>query len=633
MNAVLTHRGPDDAGEWLDLEAGIGLANRRLAIIDLSPEGHQPMTNEDGTIQLAYNGEVYNYQELRRELLGKGHRFRSRTDTEVLVHLYEEEGVEMLSRLNGIFALALWDYNRQQLLLARDAVGVKPLYYSETNSGVIFASELKALLLSADVSRELDPVALHHHLAYLWAPAPRTMLKSVRKLPPGHAMLVRQGRVLRQWTYYDLPYDGSHLPGDARELGEELADRLEKAVARQMMSDVPVGAMFSGGLDSSAVAAMMQRAGSHGRLRCYTIGFEDGADLDGSPQDLPYARQVAEHLDVELCPILVKPDMIGHLDRMLYYLDEPQADPAPINSLLIAEQARRDGVTVLLSGTGGDDIFSGYRRHWALNMERTWSWLPRLLRRGLASWANQGSGQGALRRRFHRALAYADLPPEDRIISYFFWTGEQVRRSMYTPDLSQALQGLDTAEPLRATLRNIPNEGNRLNRMLYLEGKHFLPDHNLNYLDKTGMAAGVEIRVPLLDLELVNFATHLPPTLKMHGATSKYLFKKAMEPFLPHEAIYRPKTGFGAPLRRWLRHELREMVEDTLSHQALERRGLFHPQAVHDLMALDRQGKVDAAYTIFALLCIELWCCLFIDKPAEEVVHDHQRAAARTLGN
>ena len=615
MNRILAHRGPDDEGEWVDREASIGLAHRRLSIIDLSQDARQPMTNEDGTLRLVYNGELYNYQGLREELLDKGHHFHSRSDTEVLLHLYEEEGPEMLPRLNGIFAFALWNGRERELFLARDGVGVKPLYYTETASGFLFASEMKALLLSAEVSRDLDLVALHHHLAYLWAPAPRTMLRGVSKLPPGYAFLVRQGRIRREWAYYDLPYDGRRVKSDEEEIAATLQSQVEDAVRRQMVSDVPVGALLSGGLDSSAVVAMMRRARPDFRPRCYTIAFSDVQDLDGSPPDLPYARRVAQHLDVDLHPINVGPDMIGRLERLLFHLDEPQADPAPINTLLIAEQARQDGIKVLLSGTGGDDLFSGYRRHRALELEWVWGWLPLVLRRGLAGWANQGSGNGVWLRRLHRALAYADLPAENRMIAYFFWTSEQVRRSLYTAELSQALNGVDTAEPLRSSLRRIPKEDDRLNRMLYLEGKHFLADHNLNYLDKAAMAVGVEIRVPLLDLEVVKLAVTIPPALKRRGLAGKYILRKAMESYLPPEVIHRPKTGFGAPLRRWLRQELRGKVEDALSEKSLRQRGLFRPEAVHALLTQDRQGRVDAAYTIFALLCVELWCRLFVDRP------------------
>ena len=397
MASTLDHRGPDDSGQWMDQAAGAGLAHRRLSIIDLSSEGRQPMTNEDGSLQLVFNGEIYNYRELRQELVAKGHTFRSLTDSEVLLHLYEEHGVGMLTRLNGIFAFAIWDGNQRKIFLARDGLGVKPLYYAVTTSGFLFASELKALLHCPEVSRELDPVAVHHLLAYLWTPAPRTVMKGVQKLPPGYAMEVREGRVVHHWAFYDLPYTGDRLEAGEAEVTEELRQQLQEAVQRQMVSDVPVGAFLSGGLDSSAVVAMMRLADPDSRPRCYSIGFREGVDLEGSPLDLPYAQRVAQHLDVDLYPIVVEPDIVLHLERMLYFLDEPQADPAPINALLIAEQAKKDGYKVLLSGAGGDDIFSGYRRHWALRMERMWGWLPHLVRRGMADIANGSRLAGILR--------------------------------------------------------------------------------------------------------------------------------------------------------------------------------------------------------------------------------------------
>ncbi len=626
MGRSLDHRGPDDRGQWVDEEAGVGLVHRRLSIIDLSSEGRQPMTNEDGSLQLIYNGEIYNYRELREELVANGHTFRSQTDSEVLLHLYEEEGSEMLSRLNGIFAFALWDSRKRSILLARDGLGVKPLYYAVTPSGTLFASELKALLFCREVSRDLDPAAIHYLLAYLWTPAPRTVLKGVKKLPPGYAMEVREGQIVWQRAYYELPYSGARHEATEDEVVDELRRRLEEAVQRQMVSDVPVGAFLSGGLDSSAVVAMMCRARPGFRPRCYSIGFADGVDLEGSPLDLPYAQQVARHLDVDLYPIVVEPDIVLRLERMLYYLDEPQADPAPINAMLIAEQASRDGYKVLLSGAGGDDLFSGYRRHWALRMERTWGWLPQPVRRGMADLANGGhlTRLLPLPRRLRRALAYADLPAEDRLISYFYWTSDQVRNKLYSDDFRQILGQVDTAEPLRESLRRIPEEGDPLNRMLYLEGRHFLADHNLNYTDKMGMAAGVEVRVPLLDMELVDYAVGIDPALKQRGGVGKYIFKKAMEPYLPRNVIYRPKSGFGAPVRRWLRHELREMVDDVLSTDSLRRRGLFEPEAVQSLVRQDRQGTVDAAYTILALMCLELWCRTFVDKVPEHAP-DHVR--------
>ncbi len=340
--------------------------------------------------------------------------------------------------------------------------------------------------------------------------------------------------------------------------------------------------------------------------------------------DLPYAKRVAAQLGVKLHPIEVQPDMIKALERMLYFMDEPQADPAPINALLIAEQARRDGIKVLLSGAGGDDIFSGYRRHWALKMERMWSWLPLFIRSGMAGLAARPAahhrlwsrlGQPALGRRLARAFSYADWAPEDRLMSYYFWNSEQVRRSLYTPELAAELAQVDTAAPLRESLRRIPGEHDPLNQTLYLDAKHFLADHNLNYTDKMGMAAGVEIRVPLLDPDLVDFATRIPPAMKQKGRVGKAIFKQAMEPYLPRDVIYRPKSGFGAPLRRWLHRELRDMVDDVLSPAALRHHGLFDAAAIQRLITLDRKGQVDGAYTIFAVLCIELWCSIFLNPP------------------
>lgn len=647
MGQTLAHRGPDGHGEILleSRRTPVGLAHRRLAIIDLSTAAHQPMTTQcplcgkaggmesEGTgLWLTYNGEIYNYRELREELEAKGHCFHSKSDSEVLLHLYAEEGVAMLDRLNGIFSFAIYDgrptgqrdgMRRGDLFLARDGLGVKPLYYAETAKGFLFASEIKALLQDPELSRDLDHEALHYYLAYLWAPAPRTILKAVKKLPPGHAMIVRGGRIFRQWCFYDLPYGQPWLFASEGDIATELRNRLEEAVRRQMVSDVPVGAFLSGGLDSSAVVAMMRRVRPEYKPVCYCIGFSEGIEIEGNPADLPFARRVAAHLGVDLRVIEVQANMISHLERMLYHLDEPQADPAPINALLIAELARRDGIPVLLSGAGGDDVFSGYRRHWAFRMERLWAWLPLLVRRGLARMANHSYSPPWPVRRIGKALANADLPPEDRLIAYFYWSGDQLRRSLYSPELAHELQGIDTAAPLRASLRRIPDETAPLNRMLYLEAKHFLADHNLNYTDKMGMAAGVEVRVPLLDRDLVEFAARIPPSLKQKACVGKAVFKKAMEPYLPRDVIYRPKSGFGAPIRRWLANELRDMVDDVLSPKSLGQRGLFDPLAVQRLIAFDRAGKVDGAYMIFSLMCIELWCRIFVDRPVPSLTSTH----------
>ena len=609
MGAIIAHRGPDDRGEWLDPERLVGLAHRRLSILDTSSGGHQPMSALNGAVQITYNGEIYNFRELARDLEAKGHTFLTRSDTEVLLAMYLEHGTEMMSHLNGMFAFALWDARERQLLLARDHLGVKPLYYTTVQSGFLFASELKALLLSPEVDRRIDPVALDQHLAFGWTTAPRTIIDGINKLEPGHALVVKDGRIDKKWRYYDIPYGQPLDDRSESSLAEELRHVLESAVERQMVSDVPVGAFLSGGLDSSAVVAMMRLARPDYRIPCYTIGFEDESDLDGSPADLPYARRVAGKLEVDLKVVTTGPDMIRHLDRMLYHLDEPQGDPAPINAMLIAQRAQADGIKVLLSGAGGDDIFSGYRRHHALRLERAWGWLPRPGRGALTRLSRIAKS-----RRIRRAFEYAKMGSDDRLMSYFLWSSDETRMALYSPVVRDAIEKSKTTDPLKESLSRIPDEPDRLNRMLYLETKHFLADHNLNYTDKMAMAHGVEVRVPLIDPDLVAFAARVPPGLKQRGSIGKHLFKKAMEPFLDHDVIYRPKTGFGAPLRRWLRNELAELMDDVLDETSIDKRGVLRGEAVRRLIEDDRAGRIDATYTVFSILCFELWCRTFIDQ-------------------
>lgn len=642
MVCAVSHRGPDGLGASLFVGASdsavTGFGHSRLAIIDLSEKGAQPMgvtcaaCHSAGMKDLAltYNGEIYNFRELRGELSSHGHRFDSATDSEVLLHLYAQHGPGFVERLNGIFALALRDaradgvrprgVDRGDVLIARDPIGVKPLYYAETGAGVLFGSEIKALLKSPSVARSLDPHALQQYLAYLWAPAPRTPFRAVRKLPPGHCVVIRDGRVHGLWRYYSLPHTEQYLAGTETAIARELHDAVHRAVTRQTVADVPIGAFLSGGLDSSAVVAMMAKSPETRPSMCYTIGFKGDARMDGSPDDLPYARAVAKHLAVPLEVIEVGADSFELLEKMLLAIEEPQGDPAPINAYLIAKRARANGHKVLLSGAGGDDVFSGYRRHRALQLERYWAWLPVSARRGLAAASRRLGGSGLAfggspaGRRLAKAFAYADQDPERRMVSYFWWSDESLRRPLYSRELAAATAGVDTAEPLLATLDRLATERDPLNRMLELETVHFLADHNLNYTDKVGMAYGVEVRVPFLDLELVDLASRIPPRLKYKGRTGKAILKKSMEAELPREVIYRAKTGFGAPVRRWISSELRPVVDDVLSAESVRGRGLFDAGEVARLVARDRAGIVDGAYTIFSLLCIEMWCRLFVDS-------------------
>ncbi len=610
--AAIAHRGPDDSGMFTDEAAAVGLGHARLSIIDLSPLGHQPMEALDGAVQLVFNGEIYNYKELRKELEAKGHAFRGHSDTEVILHLYLEEGEKMLSRLNGIFTVAFFDARTGTTLVARDALGVKPLYYTEQPQGIAFASEIKGLLRLVPGLRELDVASLHRYLSFLWCPGEGTPLKAVRKLLPGEAMVLRNGTIERRFTWYRLPA----FRGVARDLDErasiEGTERFVRAaVQRQMVADVPVGAFLSGGLDSSAVVAFAREISPD--LQCFTIRQIGGAE-QGSTDDLPYAEAVAKHLGVKLHTVEIEASrMAGDLERMIWKLDEPLADPAPLNVLYICELARRNGMKVLLSGAGGDDLFTGYRRHRALELERWWNWLPEGVRRALESATARLDQRRPSARRLAKIFDGAGLSGDARIANYFRWAREDNLLSLYTPESRAALGGATALAPMLEFMKPLPASLPPLERMLALEQRFFLSDHNLPYTDKMSMAVGVEVRVPLLDLELVEFAARIPTNIKQRGGVGKWVFKKAMEPYLPHDVIYRPKSGFGAPLRRWMRDELRPLVGDLLGEQSLRRRGLFDPQAVARLIEANQTGRIDANYTLLSLLSIEIWCRRFID--------------------
>ena len=614
MNRSMAHRGPDAAGTLHDPAARLGLAHRRLSIIDLSERGRQPMADATGRVWISYNGELYNYRELRRELVQDGYAFRSESDTEVLLNLYLRDGAKMLARLNGIFAFAIWDTRSRELLVARDPLGVKPLYWATTPRGVLFASELKALLQEPSLDRSLDPRALRHHLLYLWCPSPQTVVARVRKLEPGHALRIRDGPVVEHFGYYELPFDQELVAWPLEDAIVQVRKHLTRAVERQLVADVPVGAFLSGGLDSSSVVALARRAlGSQQRLQCFTIGFHDeSARAEGMAADLPHAQRVAAHLDVDLHTIWVGPEMVRELPRMLFHLDEPQADPAPINALFISRLAREHGIKVLLSGAGGDDVFTGYRRHYALVQEPLWSWLPTPVRRGMRAASGWIRPTSELTRRLGKAFRYADLDGDRRIAAYFHWIAPERLLPILGPRLREDGEPGD-GDPVLAALERLPRSVPALNRMLYLEERFFLADHNLNYVDKVSMANGVEVRVPFLDPDLVGLAARLPLGMKQHGRLGKWVLRRAMEPHLPRDVIYRTKTGFGAPLRHWLRNELAGVVDDALSPQTLTRRGLFDPEGVRALVRLDRERRVDATYTIFAMICIELWCRMFVD--------------------
>jgi asparagine synthase (glutamine-hydrolysing) len=622
----LAHRGPDSSGSFHDLTQGFALVHTRLSIQDLSSSGNQPMFSPDRSVILVFNGEIYNFRELRAELEINGYPFIGDSDTEVLLALYlsirdlafdnshSPIQASMLSRLNGVFAFALWDQKYESILIARDALGVKPLYLKTDQTGIVFSSELKAFALT---NRALNVPALDKYLSFLYCPGSATPLQNVSRLGPGEAMWLSRGHVKSHFKWYQLPVFFNHfvrpLSTSCLSLSTNLENRLRTAVHRQLISDVPVGAFLSGGLDSSSIVAFAKERSPD--LPCFTIELSGSGD-EGFCDDLPYARRVARHLGLPLEVVQVdSARMATGLEEMVWQLDEPLCDPAPLNVLYISRLAREHGIKVLLSGVGGDDLFTGYRRHLALYSERFWAWLPRRFRILMRELTGQLPSTQPSLRRLRKAFSVSHLEGDARLVHYFRWIDRSDLHALYTPAFRAALGDHHAEDPMLTFLSDLPAETHPIERMLALEQRFFLADHNLVYTDKMSMAAGVEVRVPFLDLDLVEFAARIPSHYKQRGRESKWVLKKAMEHYLPHDVIYRPKTGFGAPLRRWLRVELCDWLADVLSPQRLQSRGLFDSIAVQRLIADNAAGRIDASYTILSLACIEIWCRRFIDTP------------------
>jgi asparagine synthase (glutamine-hydrolysing) len=631
MTGIISHRGPDDAGVYVHSARQFGLGNCRLSIIDLSPAGHMPMSNEDGSIWITQNGEIYNFLELRRELEQHGHTFRSRSDTEVLIHGYEQWGIELLPRLNGMFAFALLDLRTNssnpspRLLLARDRFGIKPLYYWASDDALVFASEIKAILLANKVRAELNYEALHRYLSFLWIPGPATLFSGINQVPPGHYLAWNDSgneRVAIK-PYWQLRFNAD-LGMQERTAVEELRPILQRAVDRHFISDVPVGVFLSGGLDSSSILALSTKNNGSGR-KAYTIAYRaEDAELEQSVDDAKYARQVAQQFHADYHEIEVAPDVVDLLPKVVWHLDNPVADPAAIATYLISMAARPD-IKVLLSGQGADEIFAGYRLHMAHRLSELVGCVPRVLRDRpgaaalslLRSLKDRVPGVRpgfllAAHRFIEKILRNASVSPEERYILSRSYLTENALRELYSPELRSEVTSSGPAEEFREYFQQVENE-DFVNRMLYVDAKTFLPDLNLAYCDKLSSAASVEVRVPFLDNEVVTFMERVPPRLKLKGFTGKYILRRAMSDIVPREVIKRRKAGFGAPIRKWLRHDLRRMVDELLSDEVVRQRGLFDPVAVRQLVSDDRNGRKDNAYQIWALLTLETWQRTFLD--------------------
>ncbi|MFP5264857.1 MAG: asparagine synthase (glutamine-hydrolyzing) [Blastocatellia bacterium] len=614
MLEPIAHRGPDDEGVYVaetSTDERVGLGHRRLSIIDLSPAGHEPMSDAGGQIWLTFNGEIYNFKELRRRLEGLGHRLRSDTDAEVIIYAYREWGRECLSLLNGMFAFALWDSRDESLLLARDRLGIKPLYYADTPAGFAFASEIKALLAVPGFDRAVDLAALDQFMTFLWTPDPKTAFRGVSKLPPGH-YLVRRGGRAEVSQYWDVSFDEDDSVPEA-EWVERLREQITRSVRAQMMSDVPLGAFLSGGLDSSTIVALMTGAATQ-KVTTYTFGFkQEDLRYDILEDDVKYARAVGREFQTDYYEEFLEPHVMDLLPKLAYHMDEPVADPAAITSYLIC-RAARERLTVLLSGMGGDEVFAGYPRHAAVKVAEAYNLIPSFLSRPVVR-ALPGSRPGrftAMFRNTKKLAKSAALPERERYLGFGTYFTEEEKRRLYSGEMRDASAEFNPYGEHRKYFDRVAGE-DFINQMLYIDLKTFLPCLNLAYTDKTSMASSVEVRVPLLDHELIELTARMPARLKLKGLTRKYILKRAAESWLPREIIRRRKAGFSAPVRAWLVRDLRRMVEDLLSQSNVERRGYFDYRAVRRLIDENLSGREDNSLKVFQLLTLELWHRAFID--------------------
>ncbi len=612
MGAVAAHRGPDDHGDFLDGPLGFGM--QRLSIIDVAG-GHQPIFNEDESVVVVCNGEIYNFQSLRENLIGRGHSFRTNSDVEVIVHLYEEYGDACVEHLRGMFGFALWDRKAQRLLIGRDRTGIKPLYYSLTNGRLAFASEAKSILTLPDFSRQLNMDALPHYLHLGYVPAPLSMFDGIQKLPPATLMIVENDKV-RQHQYWSMPESGQG-EGDLEHWSDRLRDTLEQCVERQMVSDVPLGAFLSGGIDSSAVVAMMSR-NSDEQVRTFAIGF-GGSSGGQFYNELPYARQVAEQFSTQHREIVVEPSVVELLPQLLWHMDEPIADTAFVTTYLVSEFARRE-VTVILSGVGGDELFGGYRRYLGGYYARALSRVPRFIRQSvvrpvLGRMPVDRHSRMANLTRYARALVQAaDWPLAQQYQSFVeaASTGD-VMSLLATPPQS-------FTPHIEAAFANL--SGDPLAQMMRVDLATQLPDDLLSLTDRMSMATSLECRVPLLDEALIDLAVEMPSRHKIAGRDLKHVLKHALRDVLPREILYRQKRGFGAPMGAWFKKELRPLVDELLSSKRLEQRGWLNPEQVQALRADHDANRADHTDKLAALTNLELWAQIYLDKRGVDDVRD-----------
>ena len=600
MCVSLRHRGPDDYGVYQ--HGPVGLGATRLAIIDLAG-GHQPMHNETRSIWGVLNGEIYNYQELRADLLHRGHQFSSHCDTEVVVHLYEEWGDDFVQHLQGMFAIALWDADRRRLLLARDRLGIKPLFYAQHNGSLVFGSEIKALLVT-DLPRRVDPVALHDYLSFDYVPGPRTMFEGIRKLQAGH-LLVCEGEITIT-RYWDVPPQTQSVGASLPEMAEHLKGLLADAVRSAMVSDVPVGAFLSGGLDSSIVVALMSRFTSE-PVRTFSVGFQER-----SYNELPYARKVAQRYGTDHHEVVVEPQINDVIHAMVDFFDEPFADSSAVAAYYVSEVAARH-VKVVMSGDGGDEIFGGYTIYQADRLANLYRRLPRALGEhaipNLVRRIPASDSKMSWDLKLRRFVEHARLDPLAAHGSWRLIFTEEMKQRLYADHVTRH----DSLELLRGYWQDYP-QNDALNRFMYVDTKVSLVDDMLTKVDRMSMAHSLEVRVPLLDHRLVEWMSQVPSSAKVHGMNLKYLLKHVARELLPREIVDRPKAGFHVPIPAWLKGELRPLIEEQLGEATVTRQGMFDPAYVRRLLDDNQAGRNNYSRNIWGLLMFSLWYDRYIDR-------------------
>ena len=608
MCDAIRHRGPDDDGYFLHNHVGMGM--RRLSIIDLNT-GKQPIFNEDKTIAIVFNGEIYNFQQLRETLIARGHRFQTKSDTEVIVHLYEEKGEACVDDLRGMFGFAIYDMRSKKLLLARDRFGIKPMYYSLTGRSFVFGSELKSLLQDIEINREFDFNSLNCYFSFMNTIAPGSIFKSVKKLKPGHVLVFKNGNYeIHPYWHFDLKESDPRR--SESDIEHELIERLKEAVKIRLISDVSLGAFLSGGIDSSSIVALMSEV-SEKPVKTFSIGFKD-KDYN----ELEYARMIAKLYSTDHHEYIVEPDATRLIDELVWYLDEPFADPSAIPTYFVSKIAR-ENVTVVLTGDGGDEMFGGYPHYQAEALLEDLSRIPGFIRNNVLKKIAENVPTLPIakfnyqKQRLLRNLERIGISPQERFFSRHQVFTPEAKRELYSASLLNQLNGTFDIESGIMTHLHLDDTLSSLDQLLYLDTHIYLPNDMLMKVDRMSMATSLEARVPFLDHKFAEFVATIPAHLKVRGRETKYILKKAMSRYLPHEILYRKKKGFDMPLDVWFRNGLDTMASEILLDRRSLNRGLLRKEAIEKIITTHHRKEKDLSFQIWTLIVFEKWCQTFLD--------------------